>query len=403
MALVLSTIIVGASYAAAQTGCPAGTRPATASDPVVQNKQIALGTCYNPNEVGIGQSAEEAKRFLLTRYQPGGCSAQNASREEGIMRLNDDFAKRLARMLKAAPMNMMIISAYRSVRAQQCANPKVTNSNHTKGLAVDMNWDQNSCSSAACQWVLKNGQKDGVHIRMKYAPEWNHLEPSGSVQGGIGPGMGGDASVPPPSSSPSSQLSDAIRQALGQQQPPPPPPPPPAMSAQSPAPTQPTLPSQPALPAQPAISSESPTPVSSEISTTPIGSSGAISGSGKATSTATSTFEQIDQYANPVSESIDIGKAVAIDLNASTSEDVAELRDSAARVPINASGGSGAVSQYAPPQTFTSEDLANSFSSSGGGQTGFVARLLTTLKNILIYALNAMKPFGGVRANQYVE
>ena len=395
--LLVATILVGdflypSNIVAAE--CPPGTRPATASDAAVRNGQISVGRCYKPDEVAIGQSAEEAKNFLLTRYTQGGCSAANVSKTEGIMRLNDDFATRLAKMLKAAPMNINILSAYRSPKAQRCANPKVTNSNHTKGLAVDMGWDQNSCSSAACQWILKNGPTYGIWIRMKYAPEWNHLEPTGAVAGGLGAGTGNDSSVPPPS-----QLSDQIRRALGMQPPPPPQPPlppQPQLPAQPQSQSQTTLPAQPTLPAQTTTSSEYPQvkPVSDIINTN-TNTSNNTNTNTKSTSTATSTWDLIDAYLNPVSDSIDIGKAVDIALNPDTS-DATALEPGQDPSRMGATGTLVLSPSVNAPQTFTSSDLAkNPIVSGATGQNTFVLQMLETMKNTLLLALNYLRPFGG--------
>src|SRR6185437_10809374 len=77
---------------------------------------------------------------------------------------------------------------------QACANPKVTNSNHSKGCAVDLGWEQNSCNSAACQWVIQNSAQYQLNIPMHYGPEWNHVQP---VQLGQCQLQAGNTDIPP--------------------------------------------------------------------------------------------------------------------------------------------------------------------------------------------------------------
>ncbi len=126
-----------------------------------------------------------AYKFLIARYtNPGGCSRLGLTdpQKQGITSLNPNFATALANMLNAASqqgINLGINSAFRTAQAQACANPGVHDSSHMHGCAVDLNYNQSTCTSAACQWVVKNAPAYGLQIRMKYSPEWNHLEPIG--------------------------------------------------------------------------------------------------------------------------------------------------------------------------------------------------------------------------------
>src|SRR3989344_2523566 len=190
-----------------------------------------------------------AYQFLISRYTPGPRSSKGLSnpKVEGIIRLNPDFAVALARMLNAAPY-MMINSAYRTKEGQGSVNP---DSNHTYGCAVDLGYSQSDCGSSQCQFVLRSGPPTyGLQIRMKYSPEWNHVEPV-NVQQCRAKGPGGG--VTPGAASPTSELSDAIRRAMGQ--PPAPPPPPPQQ--------------QPTLPPQQTSTDQSPPPTQSPTSTVP--------------------------------------------------------------------------------------------------------------------------------------
>ena len=120
-----------------------------------------------------------AYQFLISRYTVGSCSQLGLTNPqvEGITRLDAKFAVSLANMLKAAPMNIRINSAFRTPQAQQCANPGVSGSNHSKGCAVDLQYNQHSCDTQACQWVRANAAQFGLQMRLQYDPEWNHIEP----------------------------------------------------------------------------------------------------------------------------------------------------------------------------------------------------------------------------------
>ena len=165
--------------------CPTGAHPATGADVVLMKSAgingAVVGMCWDPNDKYVGQSDAEAKQFLISLYtNPGTCSQKGLSnpRVEGIQKLDSQFAVNLAALLKAAPMSITINSAFRTPEAQQCANPKVQSSNHSRGCAVDLGYNQNTCSTAACQWVVANASKYNLTIRMRYSPEWNHIEPT---------------------------------------------------------------------------------------------------------------------------------------------------------------------------------------------------------------------------------
>lgn len=199
----------------------------------------------------------------------------------------------------------------------------------------------------------------------------------------------GDGTLSAPTGAPTSQLSDAIRRAMGQQPPPPPPPPP----------LQPTLPPQPTLPAQPTLPSQSPTssdptritPISSFLNTNTNANTNTNT---KSTSSPTSTIDLIKEFLDPVSDSIDIGKAVDIALNPDTSD--ATSLDARRPTSTVASGTLVTYGNLSVPQTFTTGDLARSpVAGYIVGENTFMLRLLDTMKNTLLLALSYLKPFGG--------
>src|SRR3989338_8768406 len=325
-----------------------------------------------------------AYQFLISRYTPGPRSSKGLSnpKVDGITGLNPDFAVALARMLNAAPY-MMINSAYRTKEGQGSVNP---DSNHTYGCAVDLGYAQSNCGSSQCQFVLREGPSTyGLQIRMKYDPEWNHVEPV-NVQQCRAKGPGGG--VTPGTASPPSELSDAIRRAMGQQ---------PPMQPQQPLPPQPTLPPQPASPAQPAVSSESPnTSASTKPSIADLINinTNDNTNTNKSTSSPTSTIDLINEFLDPISDSIDIGKIVDIDLNPDTSD--ATSLDARRPTSTRVSATSSNYSNLSVPQTFTTNDLSKgTVSGYIVGENTFILRMLDAMKNTLLLALNYLKPFRG--------
>lgn len=175
------------------------------ANPAVCNEVFGLpdGTIMQGVDKSVVANAEacEAYKFLISRYQIGSRSAPCIkTKAQGITGLNPDFAIALAKLLKKAPAHLMVISA---LRPRACQGSVNSESNHIYGCAVDLGYDQNSCSSSICQWIRANVASEGLQIRMPYAPEWNHIEPadtqkcrSKSPGGGIVPGSTPPSSFP---------------------------------------------------------------------------------------------------------------------------------------------------------------------------------------------------------------
>ncbi len=141
-------IFTGAPVSAA-TDCSKipGTREATADDAVVKNGQIPAGTCWNPNDPGIGQTAEEAKAYLRSLPRQG-----SATDDGNIAKLNTAFATCSSKFLKDFQQRyggVTIRSAYRSPAydAAMCVNNPACGAlannpnpmgNHQRGLAMDI-------------------------------------------------------------------------------------------------------------------------------------------------------------------------------------------------------------------------------------------------------------------------
>src|SRR3989338_140979 len=360
--------------------CPGGARPATDDDAAVMNGRIEKGACYNPSDAVIGQAAESAKEWLR----------KHASKVSNISCLDAEFAQKVKRFMEAVPGGPpTIISAYRPPEAQVAlvrsgaskAGP--CQSYHNYGLAVDFN------NTSQISWMRANSWTYGINIIGAWDP--NHFQDARGRFGQCGQcsNYKGDGALSEPSSTPSRTLSDQIRQALGMQ--PPPPPPPPPMQPQPALPHQPKLPEQPTLPTQSPSSSVSTqiTPISDLININTNDNTNT-----KSTSSPTSTIDLIKEFLDPVSDSIDIGKAVDIDLNPDTSD--ATSLDARKPTSTRVSATSSTYGNLNVPQTFTTNDLSKGpVAGYIVGENTFILRVLDAMKNTLLLALNYLKPFGG--------
>lgn len=422
-ALLLGCVGVLPAYAAADTTtrtCKDGSTSHSATQAEADSANsggIIVGqTQLCPEDAKLGISAEvgQAKEFLRSRYQPGKCSATTGA--DGINRLDDQFAINLANMLKKAPMTLNINSAYRSPSAQQCANPSAPNSNHIKGCAVDLQYNQNNCDSAACQWVLKNAAADKLQVRMQRAPEWNHIEPvscKGSSLGGAGTGfnitpqqinatgnlmqgLGNIFAPPQPQQCPPGYIllngSCLPQQALAQTQTTNP------LSYASPPPVTPGA-------INPSSSGTGSTNTNTNVNgngSTNIGTSisGLIDSNGNTkTGTSTSAIDLINAIANPTT-------TTAYPATTATGSPVtlgSNLGNTVALHGTNVSlnGATQGSSTYAlspgGTQTFVSDDLSKtptSLSSMPPVTSTFA--VLENIKQVLLAVLQYLKPFGGV-------
>lgn len=116
---VVLTILFGASFVSANDCPKQGERRAVATDAAVQNKQITVGTCYDPqNAVAINQGAEEAKQYLKSIFKPvTSCTPA----DEQINRVDAAFATCAARFLKEFNSRYggaVITRAYNSVQCE---------------------------------------------------------------------------------------------------------------------------------------------------------------------------------------------------------------------------------------------------------------------------------------------
>lgn len=359
--------------------CPEGTQPVTdANLSIVQisNPSASIGTCWNSSDRNVGKEAGEAKEWLR----------KHATKGSNISCLDAEFAQKVKQFMESVPGGIpTIISAYRPPEAQialvasGASKAGPCQSYHNYGLAVDFN------NTSQISWMRANAWTKGLNIIGAWDP--NHFQDARGRFGKCGEcsNYKGDGTLNAPAEQ---SLSNAIRQALGQQPPPPPPPPP-----QQTLPPQQSLPSQPIGTTQPSSSAQllQPTPISDLINTN---TNTNANTNAKSTSSPTSTIDLINEFLDPVSDSIDIGKVVDIALNPDTSDASSLGPKRASTTP--ASGTLAVYRNVNAPQTFTTNDLANGpVAGYVVGENTFVLRTLDSMKNALLFALSYLKPFGG--------
>ena len=370
-----------------------------------------------------GGCAQNPYPLLRERYRPGTQSSREGA--NGINRLNGDFACRLAKFLAKFP-SVCINSAYRSPETQAilfrnavakygseaAARKNVAppgKSMHNKGRAADLcNLPANAKSEAS---------KDGLTFRMGHEP-W-HIEPTGAVSGSQ-PGGEGTAA-------PSSPISRAIRNAINPQpaQQPPPQVTPAQTTASAPPPlgTSNTTPYQPGTCAPQFYCSNNNlyyrtsscvdqlnqvcprgcsgfacvnTPASSDPFSSLLSTSTKPATTTKTATSTMSVFDQLSAFAGPTIVTVTTNIATSVDLTGLDGRGVMTLNG----VPQTqtTSGAPGISYQLAPTQqTFVSPDLSGDPAASQyqPQQTSGFQAALADLKNIVLRALEYLKPFGG--------
>lgn len=267
--LAVMFLFVGFAHASTLEECVArfgkNSRPATADDAVVKNGQIKAGECYNPSTPGIKQSSEEAKQYLntLPKRPLSNCAPPT---QENINKLNDAFAICAARFFQEYTKRygaVYITSAFRDGQpgtaangsgqsANQCAGG-VNGSNHTRGVAMDVNPAHDGMYAQLWHFARTNPQfgvcfphlgSDRPHIILAGidGSEGAKCAAQGVTRPCDGSGYDPNSirSSAPDSLSPTARFANTIRQALGMQ------------------PAQQAYPAQQAFPSQPLAQSQSP-------------------------------------------------------------------------------------------------------------------------------------------------
>ena len=318
--------------------------------------------------------------------------------------MNPVFAQKLKRLMEAVPGGPPIItSGYRSqseqngiiARGDGATQVKTAcGSYHPWGLAADFNNNSRQMSG----WMRANAGRFGVTTIGEW--DFHHFQDAQGKYGecGVCSTDSGGNGLLPDSAGGQGSLSDQIRKALGMQQQPPPPPPPPPPQQQPTLPPQQTPPDQSPPPTQSPTSTaqKQPTPISDIINI----NTNDNTNTNKSTSSPTSTIDLINEFLDPISDSIDIGKIVDIDLNPDTSD--ATSLDARRPTSTRVSATSSNYSNLSVPQTFTTNDLSKgTVSGYIVGENTFILRMLDAMKNTLLLALNYLKPFGGYVQSQF--
>src|SRR3989338_264651 len=359
--LALPLLFVFIPTSASAFTCADGTESHAAKAGEVPGVSEGTQTCTQTTILNGGCETNPYP-FLEQRRSGGGRitpSSGGSDLEKGI---NPALACRLSKLIQAFETKgcqIRISSAYRSAQQQQdmcgagrsgCA--PAGKSCHQYGLAVDI--------TSNCMPQLRNylgtqnpGASGAQQFKLHFPYYGDHIQCIENIQAACSTatkGCDGSVRINPdlstvPSASPTSQLSDAIRRAMGQQ----PPPPPPPMQQHPTLPPQPPLPEQPTLPAQSPSSTAQLPPISGIINVN-------TNTDTNSASSSTSTIDLINEFLGPVSDSIDIGKAVDIDLNPDTSD--ATSLGAKRPTSTNASGTLIINQTLSVPQTFTTNDLS---------------------------------------------
>jgi len=165
----------------AQSNCPAGTQPATATDVAIMKAagiaSAQVGMCWSPSDTNIGQAAGDAKTWLR----------QHATTASNIACMNSAFAEKLKKFMEAVPGGPPTITdGYRdpgkqaALVASGASRAGYCHSYHNYGLAADFN--NNRASMTA--WMRANASSYGIKTIGTWDP--NHFEDADGIHGQCG-------------------------------------------------------------------------------------------------------------------------------------------------------------------------------------------------------------------------
>jgi hypothetical protein len=143
---------------------------------------------------------------VLAPFARGNAVLGGRSSVEGVQ---DELARRFAAMTAAMPpeikARVQIASGFRDAARQAEVNPRVTNSRHMHGMAMDLGNDP-----VVLDWINQHGREHGLGFPLRYMgpKEFNHLEmvdslgnraPVGGAPAGppAGPDFGGGSDAVP--------------------------------------------------------------------------------------------------------------------------------------------------------------------------------------------------------------
>ncbi|HWO07604.1 MAG TPA: M15 family metallopeptidase [Candidatus Paceibacterota bacterium] len=382
----------------------------------MRNGTLKVGTCYNPNDYAIGQTAQQAIAYLRTKLT--GAAAQRG--DVSVTRMNKTFACRLADFLKASESvgDIKIFSGWRDEAAQQQA-VSVSRAGyacrsgascpHPQGRAADLTFNglvpktHAECNALpACRWAHANASRFNLVFPLSGNPlePW-HIEPverSSVPQNGPCGGSGGASAAASPF-----RVADYVRQALGMQQQPPPPP-------------QPQLAPQPLPQQQSILDSFQPSTQLIPQGSTQTGTSNQT---GTNTNTNTNNNSNTNTSSSPISvidQLNELAFGTTSQPTTGTSATTAPLvivgatvgglvpTSNSTSTQFNSSGNLAVVGQ----QTFTSNDLRwqpnqTNTPIPGTEQYSRLVQLYTALRDVLVRILEYLKPFSSLRSAQPID
>lgn len=404
MFLVRPRIFLGALLFLAYPLCAhAAPHPASAEECA---KLTTLGiactigkTLYDPAARVVGDEVAEATKFLLERNGSGTRDTFcYKSQTDRITKLNPQFRvslyKALSEIEKQYGGKNIIQSGFR------CAGGA-----HNKGCAADIIWTscKNNpkpslwpprlgkigpweCSSDRWdapeqQWIDANGKNApyNIHFPYRYYPEGHHVEPVNTKDCVNTPVTG---SGNPSGTSPTSGLSNAIRQALG---------------------VQPQLPPQPPLPMQPIAPQQSPlgafmqpVPTVTPTSGTDVvigGVSDQLGGGDESTGTSSADVLEKLAFGDKATSTVN-ATSVPLIING---KDVGGLRATQNNgASSTTSSGGGSIVQ----NTFITDDL--SWQGANTNLSGY-RKILANIKSALLAILQKLQPFRGNTTSEEYE
>ncbi len=426
--------------------CPANSPPITSDADLklaqVSNPKAVMGMCWDRNDA-TGTDASSAKQYLKS-LNAGGvyskCSADvRPSLDAQFANLNDTFAKCAANFLRAYQdsthdkVQINRSSNNRQCEGQMCyknvhcgrlatQSPNASvDSNHTAGFAMDVaaNAGQNGIAQFAkqnpqfgvCFPFVGSSFNDPVHMILAGAPGTEGNGPgcagvsrSGCEGAKFDPNSLRPAPAPvttPPSNDPGRNLQTQPQQQQmctiaggytvpcdsiknGQT---------PATPSAAPAGTPASTPSSPATAAN---AQTIPTSVSSNLlSPSPSNPSGQLpSLQYQSATSSASIFDQLNLIANP-SKNTGIGSSVATSVNITFgANDAVTLQQQSTSTQQFAQGQTYQLVPPSTQETFVSEDLSQTGATFGSPQPSTLQKILTDFKNLLLRALDYLRPFG---------
>lgn len=413
-------------YAGAVT-CPEGQVEITPETrAIATSAKIPLSSlCWKPNIAAAGMNAGQAKQYLES--VPSRSISNCAVPKDRISGLNDTFAICAAQFLKAFSEQhgqVTITTAYRPPRDNQCRGG-ADNSNHTRGVAMDVNPPNESLYPAMWKFASNNPQfgicfpfQDGKtslgyydRPHMVLAGISGSRESGECARQGVTKACSGLSFVPnrtstSPGSTITAAITDRFREALGletqqpyggeaQQQP---------YAGQIAQPTQPafssqTAPGQSPLQGMAGGQSGGSIPAGGSGGTSggasfddfpqPTGVSDLIDDDSEDTAHTTSVVDRLKELAFGTPQTSTNAPSVAIHV---TSVDATNISGSQPTTPISSGTPSTVIPTATSEQTFVSGDLSWQSGTMGAVATGWQATLFS-IRDTLVRILSLLQPF----------